>query len=243
MRRSLLRWVLAGALLLAVAAWVRFAPSGVLAYLILKPVIVDGFHIVYYNNVKSTWGDTFWFGAEVLKNPLDLWVFQEIIFETRPDVIVEAGTFKGGSALYMAHMLDLLGRGQVVTIDIEEHPGRPVHPRIRYLLGSSTSSEITGKVKSYITPQDRVMVVLDSDHHKAHVLQELRLYHRLVTKGNYLIVEDTNINGHPVYRSFGPGPMEAVDEFLQGNSDFLPDRSREKFLVTHNPKGYLRRIR
>jgi cephalosporin hydroxylase len=87
------------------------------------------------------------------------------------------------------------------------------------------------------------MVVLDSDHHMPHVLNELRIYSKLVTKGNYLILEDTNINGHPVDRKFGPGPMEALEAFQREDSDFVSDRSREKFLMTFNPKGYLRKIR
>lgn len=87
------------------------------------------------------------------------------------------------------------------------------------------------------------MVILDSDHSKVHVLNELRIYSKLVTKGNYLIVEDTCINGHPVCQGFGPGPMEAVEEFLKENQDFVVDRTREKFYLTFNPKGGLRRIK
>lgn len=86
------------------------------------------------------------------------------------------------------------------------------------------------------------MVILDSDHHKEHVLKELRTYSRFVTLDSYLIVEDTNINGHPVYLDFGPGPMEAVEEFLTENSQFFVDRTKEKLLLTFNPCGYLRRI-
>jgi cephalosporin hydroxylase len=148
-----------------------------------------------------------------------------------------------GRLSILANLLDLEGRGKVVTIDIRDQPGKPRHPRIHYILGSSTSPETLQKVKSLIGPGDRVMVVLDSDHSKAHVLEEMRVYGPLVTKDCYLIVEDTNINGHPVFRDFGPGPMEAVEGFLTENADFIPDRSREKFLLTHNPKGYLRRAR
>ena len=85
------------------------------------------------------------------------------------------------------------------------------------------------------------MVVLDSDHHRDHVLAELRTYSALVTPGSYLIVEDTNINGHPVRPEFGPGPMEAVDEFLRESPDFAIDPEREKFFLTFNPRGFLRR--
>jgi len=85
-------------------------------------------------------------------------------------------------------------------------------------------------------------VSLDSDHHKENVLNELKLYSGLVTPGNYLVVEDTDINGHPVLPSFGPGPMEAVEEFLKSNSDFIQDRSREKFGVTQFPGGWLKKV-
>ncbi len=208
---------------------------------VVKPVTVKLFHRLYYEG--ASWGRNHWLGTQVLKSPLDLWIFQEIIYETKPDVIIEAGTFQGGSALYMANLLDLLGHGQVVTIDIEEVPGRPQHPRIHYLLGSSTAPETVEKVKAFLSPKDKVMVVLDSDHHKPHVLHELKIYSRMVTKGNYLVVEDTNLNNHPVVAWFGPGPMEALEEFLRENKDFQIDSSREKFLVTFNPKGYLRKIR
>jgi cephalosporin hydroxylase len=86
-----------------------------------------------------------------------------------------------------------------------------------------------------------VVVILDSNHARAHVAEELRLYHGMVTPGSYLIVEDTNINGHPVLRDHGPGPMEAVEEFLSGRDDFFADTSREKFFLSFNPGGYLRR--
>jgi cephalosporin hydroxylase len=86
-----------------------------------------------------------------------------------------------------------------------------------------------------------VMVILDSDHQKDHVLSELLLYSPFVTQGSYLIVEDTNLNGSPVAKDFGPGPGEAVKEFLSGNDQFCADRKREKFLISANPGGYLKR--
>jgi cephalosporin hydroxylase len=85
------------------------------------------------------------------------------------------------------------------------------------------------------------MVILDSDHSQAHVAKELELFAPLVSVGQYLVVEDSNINGHPVYPSFGPGPYEAIEQFLRQNVSFSPDKSREKFLVSWNPNGYLRR--
>ena len=134
-------------------------------------------------------------------------------------------------------------RGRVLTIDIREYPDLPQNGRITYLLGSSTSDAIIQKVTSLIHPGDKVMVVLDSDHSKAHVLDELRLYSRIVTVGNYLVVEDTDLSGHPLPYGPYPGPMEAVEEFLKINSDFVQDRAREMSGVTDFPGGWLKRVR
>jgi cephalosporin hydroxylase len=172
-----------------------------------------------------------------------MWVYQEILKETTPDLIIETGTLYGGSAYFLASMCDLLNRGRVISIDISDKPGRPQHPRIQYLLGSSTSPAILEQVRVAVQPGNRVMVILDSDHRKAHVLDELRAFERFVTPGCYLVVEDTNLNGHPVLPSFGPGPTEAVREFLAENSSFSVDKSREKFRLTFNPSGYLKRIK
>jgi cephalosporin hydroxylase len=204
--------------------------------------VSEAFHKLLYNS-RLPYGNTHWLGTLVDKNPLDLWIYQEIIYEIKPDLIVEAGTFKGGSALYMANLMDNIGHGKLITIDIEKQPGLPVHPRIQYLLGSSTSSEIVDNVKKAIGPGDKVMVVLDSDHRSFHVLKELLIYSKIVTKGSYLIVEDTDVNGHPVFPDYGPGPMEALQEYLKDHSDLEIDKSREKFFVTFNPSGYLRKVK
>lgn len=172
---------------------------------------------------------------------MDLWIYQEIIFEVKPNIIIECGTAKGGSALFLVFVCDLVDNGRVITIDIEDRRERPRHSRIKYLLGSSVLEEIVGQVRKLISDKDKVMVILDSDHHKEHVLNELRIYSKLVTKGSYIIVEDTNINGHPVAHDFGPGPMEAVEEFLKENTNFVIDKSREKFYLTFNPRGYLKK--
>ncbi len=208
-----------------------------------RAAIIEAFEKLYYEADVYTWSNTYWRGAQVLKNPMDLWVFQEIIYDTKPDVIVETGTYLGGSAFYFGDIQDLMGRGKVVTIDIKDYEQRRKHPRVHFLLGSSTDPAIVEKVKSFIGPRDKVMATLDSDHSKPHVLEELRIYSKLVTPGNYLVVEDTNINGHPVAAGFGPGPMEAVEEFLRQNPDFQPDHMREKHIITHNPRGFLRRLR
>lgn len=207
--------------------------------------IVDEFHKLYHRSGFSggTWQNTFWLGVPTLKYPLDLWVYQEIIFEVRPDLIIESGTASGGSALFMACMCDLVDKGRVITIDIEDIQPRPQHKRIQYLQGSSTSENVVDRIRSSMADSSTVMVVLDSDHRKEHVLDELQIYSQFVTKGSYLIVEDTCVNGHPIQPKFGPGPMEAVQDFLEGNEDFIVDDSKEKFYLTQNPRGYLKRVR
>lgn len=203
--------------------------------------IVEEFHRLYYNEMIRTWTSTFWFGTPTLKCPLDLWVYQEIIHELKPDLIIETGTAGGGSALFLASLCELVGNGRVVTIDIERDEARVEHARIEYVQGSSTSGEVVERVRSLAQVSGVVMVILDSDHSKEHVLEELSLFSPFVTPGSYLIVEDTCVNGHPVLPDFGPGPREAVEEFLAQDGDFVVDPSKEKFFLTFNPGGYLKR--
>jgi cephalosporin hydroxylase len=208
-----------------------------------KQRVLDSFHQVVFDS-QVWYSNTKWLGIAISKNPADLWTYQELITETRPDVLIEAGTSLGGSALYFASLFDLLGHGRVVTIDIHDTPNRPPHPRITYLIGSSTSDAIAQAVRSLVRRGEKVMVSLDSDHRKPHVLNELRLYSGLVSPGCYLVVEDTDINGHPVAASFGPGPFEAVGEFMRDNHNFVQDRSRDrKFGITFFPGGWLKRVR
>lgn len=207
--------------------------------------IVKAFQELYYR----TWDfgkagatlDLSWMGHHLLKCPMDLWTYQEILVDTEPDVIVECGTKYGGSAAYLASLCDLIGRGRIVTIDIKQLSGQPVHPRIEYMLGSSASPATLAQVRRFIAPGERVMVILDSDHRRDHVLQELELYAPLVTQGCYLIVEDSNVNGHPAWPDHGPGPMEAIEAFLPKHPEFEVDLGRERFFMTLNPSGFLLR--
>lgn len=206
--------------------------------------IEEEFHAKYY--YSKVWSDTYFLGKKVFKCPNDLWIYQEMLWDTKPDVIIECGTFHGGSALYYAKLFDIMDTvGEIITIDVDRMPDMPHHKRITYLAGSSISAEIIEKVKEFIKNKHMVMVILDSDHSKEHVLKELELYHGFVTKDSYLIVEDSNLNGHPVYSGFGqgPGPMEAIEEFLPKHPEFTPDKSKEKFLMSFNPNGYLRKIK
>lgn len=194
----------------------------------------------YYKEIGYT--HLTFLGVCVAKCPSDLWVYQELIYKTRPDLIIETGTSHGGSALYLASMCQLIGNGRVITIDIKEPPYKFKHERLEFITGSSVDPEIVDRIED-VAPGKKIMVVLDSDHHKDHVLKELSLYAPLVSYGSYLIVEDTNINGHPVYPEHGPGPMEALDEWLPKHGEFAIEKGCERFGITFNPNGYLRRIR
>ena len=181
-------------------------------------------------------------GAQALKNPLDLWVYQEIMAETRPELIVETGTYRGGSALFLASMCNLLGHGEVVSIDVEPlGDDYPQHPRLTYLGGrSSTDPGVVDEVRERADGCN-TLVILDSDHSQPHVEAELAAYAPLVPVGCYVIVEDSNIGR--IRKDLLPGPLEAIETFLAATDEFEIDREREKFLVTFNPSGYLRRVR
>ncbi|MET0243727.1 MAG: CmcI family methyltransferase [Flavitalea sp.] len=203
--------------------------------------IINAFHKLYYNNSAQTWDNTYWMGTKILKCPLDMWIYQEIFYELKPDLIIECGTNRGGSASFMAALLDLIGNGRIITIDIQEFENRPVHPRVQYLLGSTVEDSIVEKIKASIKPGEKVLVILDSDHSDKHVYEEMKIYHQFVTKGSYMIVEDSNVYGHPVHKHHGPGPFESIERFMKQNNDFVIDRSREKFMMTFNPSGYLKK--
>lgn len=182
---------------------------------------------------------TRWLGHQLLKCPFDLFIYQELLWDLRPNLIVECGTHRGGSALFLASIFDLIGNGEVVTIDSAAQ-ATPPHPRVTYLEGDALAPRVLDFVRARAARAACVLVILDDDHHTHHVLEELRAYADVVTSGSYLIVEDTNI-GHPVLYDFGDGPMEAVNLFLAQDERFESDRSREKFLLTFNPRGYLRK--
>jgi len=204
---------------------------------------IDRFHRLYYDSAVMglTWNDTKWMGTPVLKYTGDLWLYQEILYDLKPDLVIETGTAAGGSAAYMASLMDLIGKGKIVSIDIEARADRPRHPRITYITGSSTAPEIVNRVRELARGVPAVMVILDSDHSAAHVSEELQRYKEFVTRGSYVVVEDSNINGHPVAPESGPGPMEAIDDFLKNEKEFTFDETKKKFLLSFNPRGYLKR--
>lgn len=201
----------------------------------------------YYDSL--VWKHLNYRGVRILKNPLDLWNYQEVFEERSIEWVIETGTRHGGSALYFADLLAARGNpGMVISIDIDHDSlqiDRTAHPYIMLLRGDSASTELISEVRRLLPePRGSLFIILDSDHTQPHVLRELNAYVPLMRSGDYLVVEDTCINGHPVKPDFGPGPMEAIDEFLAMNPGLLrADVEREeKFGCTFAPKGHFIRI-
>ena len=208
------------------------------SYAVEFPVsLPDAYQKWWYYHEAQTWNTLTWMGYKLWKFPTDLWIYQEIIFELQPDLIIETGTAYGGSALYLAHLCDLMGRGRVLTIDIGGPHSLPDHERIWYVRGSSVDPSVIEHMPEI--GKGKILTCLDSDHSRDHVLRELQLY---APFSDYLIVEDTNLNG-VVRPNFGPGPREAVDEFLNSKvgAGWEHDTHRERLALTANPGGYLRR--
>ena len=205
----------------------------------MKDQVVREFQRLFYE--RGLHAETRYHGIEAHKCPLDLWMFQEILYDVRPQLVIVLGTYLGGTTLFLAHQLDALGGGQVISVDCRELP-RPSHARIRYVLGQTNAPDVVAIVTDLArSTSGPVLVIHDADHRYDQVMLDLAAYASLVTPGSYLIVEDTNVNGHPVLADWGPGPWEAVDRFLAEHPGFERDGSREKFLMTYNPGGYLRR--
>lgn len=206
---------------------------------------ITAFQQLYWNAGKlgGTWNDTKWMGIEVLKYPTDLHIYQEIIHEVRPTLLIETGTNMGGSSLYYAHMFDILGQGQIFTIDVVEYETRPIHPRIEYFVGSSIEDKTVAEVAKRTAKSEIVMVVLDSCHDKAHVLREMEIYGEFVTPGSYMVVEDTALCGNPVGEVGHLGAKAAVEEYVKRKGcQFIVDKTRHKFLLSMNTGGYLRKV-
>lgn len=186
---------------------------------------------------------TTYFGIHTLKSPIDFWVYQELVVETRPDWIVEIGNFCGGSALALAHLCDAVGKGEVIALDIS-HANVPDlvrrHPRMHLIEGDACM--VFPTAKKLIGEGADVLVIEDSSHTFDNTLRVLTTYSALIRPGGYFIVED-GILDHGLAGVPHGGPYEAIEAFIRANPDFEIDRSRESFLITWNPKGYIRRIR
>jgi len=199
-----------------------------------------------------------WLGRPIIQFPQDIIALQELIWQIKPDLIIETGIAHGGSLILSASMLELLGgTGQVlgIDIDIREHnrveiEAHPMSKRITMIQGSSTDPDVAQKIYTFAKDRKRILVVLDSMHTHEHVSKELELYSPLVSSGSYLVVFDTIIEDLPddffpdrPWRK-GNNPKTAVWEFLKKNDRFVIDKDLEnKLLITVAPNGYLRCIK
>ncbi|CAN7242784.1 CmcI family methyltransferase [Pararhizobium sp. LjRoot255] len=199
-------------------------------------------------------------GVPIIQMPADVMATQEVIWATKPDVIIETGVARGGSMIMMAAMLKLIGKGKVIGVDIdirahnrEAIETHPMSPLIELIEGPSTAAETLAKVKASIPAGASVMVVLDSDHSRDHVLDELRHYGPLVTEGQFLVVADTLLGRveaaqTPTKRSkiWHPGdePLTALNTYLGETDRFQPDDViNGKLVFSSSPGGYVRCIR
>ena len=203
----------------------------------------------------------FWLGTPILQAPQDLQSWQEIIWEVKPDLIIETGVAMGGSLIFNASMLSILEncklieKGDVIGVDIEIRPHNkkaitehPLNDKITLVEGSSIDEKIIQKVKELAKNKKRILIILDSNHTHDHVLAELRAYGPLVSKGSYCIVSDTGVEdlpeGSTSNRPWGKGnnPKTAVWEFLKENDSFKIDKDIEaKLILTASPDGFLKR--
>jgi cephalosporin hydroxylase len=219
----------------------------------------EGFEVLSQLWTRSNWQNRLsyevtWLGIPIIQLPEDMVVMQELIWKVRPDVIVESGVAHGGALVLYASILELLGRGRVIGIDVEIRKynrlaieAHPLSHRIQLIEGDSLAEETVEAVRSRIRPGERVMVALDSNHTREHVSGELERYAPLVTPTSYLVVFDAVMALVSDAPSAGEGwdgdnPLEAVREFLAGNGDFEVDRSYERLAVTYCQGGFLRRV-
>jgi len=198
----------------------------------------DVLAIIQQRTKKSTY-----FGIPAIKAPTDAWVYQEIIYDMKPDVIIEIGNEQGGSTLMLAHMLDLIGKGKIIGVDINQsvlYQQVKDHPRITFIEGDAC--ELYDQVTAHLSEGDRILVIEDSSHTYDNTLNVLRKYSDLTRVGDYFIVEDSNCH-HGIDEGPNPGPYEAIDDFIASTNKYKIDRSKESYLITSNPKGFLKRVR
>jgi cephalosporin hydroxylase len=196
-----------------------------------------------------------WMGVPIIQTPEDIVLMQELIFNVQPDVIIETGIAHGGGLILYASLFEVLGKGKVigVDVDIREHnrkvlESHPLFKRIELIEGSSVDQKVVEDIKKRIPEGSTVLVCLDSDHTKPHVLKELEIYQQFVSLGGYMVVFDT-VTSNLICRQAADNkyidnsPMEAVREFLKRNKNFEIDKNFNKLYVSSSPDGYLKRIK
>nr|WP_082909307.1 CmcI family methyltransferase [Mycolicibacterium iranicum] len=198
----------------------------------------------YFNNL--VWQDTTWMGVPTYKSPCDMWNYQEILSELKPSLIIEFGSAFGGSALFWAGVMRQIGEPfKVLSVDVSHELLRPEalrDPDVMFVESSSAAPEVAERIR--LLRQDhpgKAFAILDSDHSMHHVLAEMKLLRPLLSAGDYLVVEDSLLNGHPVAPEWGPGPYEAIEAYeREFPSDYTHDTARaDKFGWSFAPYGFL----
>jgi cephalosporin hydroxylase len=199
-----------------------------------------------------------WMGRPIIQYPQDMMAMQEIIWEIKPDLIIETGIAHGGSLIYYASILELIGHGEVlgIDIDIREHnkmeiEKHPMFKRISMIQGSSIDTAIVNEAKKHAIGKEKILVCLDSNHTHDHVLSELEMYAPFVSVDSYIVVFDTIVEDLPEgyfsqARPWGisNNPKTAVASFLKKNSNFVIDYAIDnKLLISVAPGGYLKRVK
>jgi cephalosporin hydroxylase len=202
-----------------------------------------------------------WFGRPVIQLPEDLVRMQELIYTLKPDVLIETGVAHGGSLVFYASLFESLGKGHVVGVDVEIRPhnraaleSHPLRKRISLIEGDSTNAETLRRVGAHVREDHTVMVVLDSNHTRAHVARELEAFAPLVSARSYIVVTDGVMQdlaevpgGEPSWRE--DNPQRAARDFLARHPEFVLeepkpvfDESRHQVRLTYWPSAYLRRV-
>ena len=204
----------------------------------------EEYHKWYYNT--NVWKQTTWMGITCWKSVSDMWNYQEILFALEPSLVIEFGSNQGGSALFFANIMRQVGNPfKVLSVDITltriEDPARS-DPDISFIESRSTVPAIADEIRRLKGEYPgKIFAILDSDHSMNHVLAEMKLLRPLLSAGDYLIVEDSMLNGHPNVPGWGPGPYEAIEAYEQEfPNDYTHDVEREtKFGFTYAPYGFL----
>ncbi|MGV1099881.1 cephalosporin hydroxylase family protein [Thiovibrio sp. JS02] len=225
----------------------------------------EAFELLSRQWVKTGWSQKYqytfsWMGRPIIQLPEDMLRMQEVLYRVQPDVIVETGIAHGGSLIYYASLCRVMGKGRIIGVDIEIRPHNrqaieehPLFPLITLIEGSSTASDVVAQVKSHVKPGEKVLVILDSNHSRQHVLAELEAYHDLVTSGSYIVATDgIMFDLFDVPRGAAEwkwdNPAEAAVEFQAKHSDFVLEQPPWLFNeselsenITHWPKAWLRK--
>lgn len=197
-----------------------------------------------YHHREIVFDKVSWMGVRILKNPMDLWIYQEILYKIKPDIIVEIGSANGGSTMYLAHLCDIMNKGKIISIDMNRDNYIAAHERIINFTGDSLLPDIIKEVEK-ICLNKTVLVIHDADHSEQSVYDNLLKYSHLVSLGSYFIVEDGLLDLFSSMEGIGgySGPLNATIKFLKEEKNFIIDEDCERYLITYNPKGFLKRIR